>query len=290
MKSLFRPRVGGRINRSPAGTFFVFLILIVVSAFMMLPFVYSILQSLKPMEELFAFPPRFFVVNPTLENFRQMFRLSNSLWVPFSRYVFNSVFVAVVGTTLYVFIASMAAYALAAGDFKGKKLINEIIVKALLFSSPVLAVMQYFLIAKAHMLNTYWALMLPVLAAPLGVFLMRQFIVQMVPVAILESARIDGAGVFSIFWRIVMPIVKPAYMTLIMFTFQSLWNTAGSNFIYEESYKVLPTVMGQIASGGIARAGVGAASAVLLMIPPIIVFFFTQNQVLETMATSGIKE
>ena len=290
MKKIFSAGTGLHANRSAAGTAVVFLILLFTSLLMMMPFVYSIVQSLKPMEELFAFPPKFFVQNPTTENYQKLFQLTENLWVPFSRYVFNSVFVSVAGTALYILVASMAAYSLAFGDFPGAKLINEIVVQALLFSSSVLAVSQYVILAKGRMLNTYWAVILPALSAPLGLFLMRQFMEQMIPKSMLEAAQIDGAGTFTTFWRVVMPVVKPAWLTLIIFTFQSLWSGAGNKYIYREDLKVLPTVLSQISAGGMARAGVAAAAAVVLMIPPILVFMAAQRNVLETMATSGIKE
>lgn len=290
MKKIFSAGTGLHANRSAAGTAVVFLILLFTSLLMMMPFVYSIVQSLKPMEELFAFPPKFFVQNPTTENYQKLFQLTENLWVPFSRYVFNSVFVSVAGTALYILAASMAAYSLAFGDFPGAKLFNEIVVQALLFSSSVLAVSQYVILAKGRMLNTYWAVILPALSAPLGLFLMRQFMEQMIPKSMLEAAQIDGAGTFTTFWRVVMPVVKPAWLTLIIFTFQSLWSGAGNKYIYRENLKVLPTVLSQISAGGMARAGVAAAAAVVLMIPPILVFMAAQRNVLETMATSGIKE
>ncbi len=290
MKRRFSKRNRLHGARSRGGTIFIFLILLLAGSFSAMPLVYSVLQSLKPLEELFAFPPRFFVMNPTMENYSQLFQLTDSLWVPFTRYLFNSLFVAVVGTVAYVIIASMAAYSLAVGSFPGGKLINQIIVKALLFSSPVLMVSQYLILSRTRMLNTYRAMLLPTLAAPLGLFLMRQFIVQMIPTSIIEAAKIDGASVFRIFWKVVMPMVKPAWLTLSIFTFQSLWAGAGAAYIYKEEYKVLPTVLNQIAAGGIARAGVAAAASVILIIPPIIFFILVQSRVLETMSASGIKE
>jgi ABC-type glycerol-3-phosphate transport system permease component len=143
--------------------------------------------------------------------------------------------------------------------------------------------------AKLGMINTYWALILPSVAGTLGLFLMRNFMVSL-PFSLIESANIDGAGLFRIFWQIVMPNVKPAWLTLLIFTFQGLWNGAGSRFIYTESLKVLPTILGQISSAGIARAGVGSAVAVVMMIPPIITFLLVESNVLETMAHSGIKD
>lgn len=290
MRSVFKAQVGNTVSRSKFGTWMIMACLVVLSAFMMFPILYSLMQSFKPSEELFAFPPKIVVENPTLDNYSNLFRLTNSLWVPFSRYVFNSVFVSVAGTFVYVIIASMAAYSLAYGRFFGKSTVNEIIVKALLFSSPVTAVAQYLIISRLGMLNTYWALLLPALSAPLGVFLMRQFIVQMIPTALVEAARIDGADEFMVLFRVVIPVVKPAIMTLVLFTFQSLWNTTGNTFIYDEGHKVLPTVMNELIASGISRQGEGSAAIILLMLPPVVIFFLTQSKVIQTMASSGIKE
>lgn len=288
---IFSTGVGSRrVNRSVAGTIFIVLVLLLVCAFMSLPFVYSIIQSLKPLDELFMFPPRFFVQQPTLSNFRQLLSMTNSLWVPFERYIFNSLFITVVGTFISVLISSMAAYPLAMAQFPGSRLYNQVIVYALLFSSPVIGVAQYILIAKTNMLDTYFALLLPSLSSTLGLFLMRQFMTQMIPVPIIESGKIDGASTFRIFWKLVMPMVRPAWLTLIIFSMQTFWNGNGSNYIYSEELKVLPTVLNQIASSGIARAGVAAAAAVVLMVPPILVYVIAQRNVLETMASSGIKE
>lgn len=290
MKNIFKSQVGQRVSRSFFCTFMIMLLLILLSILMMFPFVYAIMQSLKPAEEIFAFPPKLFVRSPSFDNFRSLFNIASSLTVTFSRYVFNSVFISVIGTLVYALIASMAAYSLAFGRFAGKKLLNDLIIKALLFSSPVTAVAQYLIIASFNMLNTYWAILLPSLALPMGVFLMRQFLVQMIPMSIIEAARIDGLNEFSLLLRIIMPVVKPALLTLVLFTFQTLWNASGASFIYEEAFKVLPSVMAELAAGGISRAGEGAAATILLMVPPVLVFFFTESNVIETMATSGIKE
>ena len=290
MKSILTSPNRTRGTGSRAGTAVIFLILLLAGSFSLLPLVYSVVQSVKPMEELFVFPPRFWVSNPTAENYRELFRLTDSLWVPFSRYLFNSAFVSLVGTVAYVLIASMAAYALTIGRFRGRLLFNQIVVKALLFSSPVLMVAQYLILSRAGMLNTYYAMILPTLAAPLGLFLMRQFMEQMVPFAVIEAARIDGSSEWRTLWKIVMPMVRPAWLTLSIFTFQSLWAGAGAAYIYKEEFKVLPTVLNQIASGGTARAGVAAAASVLLILPPVVFFLLVQRRVIETMSASGIKE
>lgn len=278
-----------RFNRGLAGSIFFFLVLVVLGAFMVLPLVFSVVNAFKPLEEFFIFPPKFYVVNPTLDNFRDLFALTSNLWVPFSRYVFNSVFVSVTATIGHLLVSSMAAYVLSKHEFKGKKALNSVIVVAMMFSSTVMAIPQYLIAANLGFIDTYLALITPILGAPLGVFLMRQYM-EGVPHSIIESARLDGAGEMRICWRIIMPSIKPAWITVIIFTFQNIWNSSGGNLIYSEQIKVLPTVLSQISSSGMTRAGVGAAVSLFLMIPPVLVFVITQSQVVETMASSGIKE
>ena len=282
-------RTGRMLGRSRWGNFIMFSLLILCGAFMVLPIVYSSLQSFKPLNEINLFPPRFFVTRPTLSNYGKLFQLSANLWVPFSRYVFNSVFVSVVVTALNVIIASMCAYPLAKYTFPGSKLIFRTIVVALLFSSQVTYIPQYVLLSKMGMINTYWAMILPPLASTLGLYLMRQYMIAL-PDSLMEAAKLDGAGEYRIFWQIVMPNVKPAWLTLMIFSFQAVWNSANNTYIYKEQLKTLPTVMSQLAAGGVARVGVGAASSVILMLPPVLLFVFTQTNIIDTMATSGMKD
>ena len=278
-KGLSRSRIGNAVS---------FTFLLSIGLFIILPIYFSIINALKPISELFLFPPRFIVYNPTLENFLGIFRVQAQSLIPAERYLFNSIFVTVASTAGYVLIASMAAYPLAKHKFTGKKVLQKIIIFAILFRPEVTSLPQYMLMARMGILDSFWALILPHMAGSFGVFLMAQFM-SSVPDEILESAKIDGAGDKYIFFKIVFPSVKPAWLTLIIFTFIGSWATAGSQFTYSESMKLLPTMMAQINSGGIIRAGVSAAVAVLLMIPPIVVFLFSQNSVIETMAYSGIK-
>ena len=278
-----------RVNRSTGGNILVFIMLVVLGGFMLLPVLYTVVQAFKPMEELFIFPPRFTVQNPTLKNFKLIGQLVDNLWVPISRYTFNSVFVSAAGTAGNVVIASMAAYPLAKNDFPGKKFLFKIVTVALLFSGGVLGLAQYIIMAKLHMINTYWALILPSVATPMGLFLMKQFM-EGISTSLLEAARIDGMNEFQIYWSIVMPNVKPAWLTMIIFAFQGMWSMTGGNFIYKEELKMLPTALAQIQSGGIARAGVAAAANLLMFIPPVIMFLVTQSSIMETMAHAGIKE
>lgn len=279
-----------RLSRSKAGDIGVFIFLLLICAFMILPMLYSVIQAFKPLDELFLYPPRFFVRNPTTQNFSDVFYLTESLEVPFLRYIFNSVFITVAGTAIYIILASAAGYALGKGTFKGKSALSALVVWALLFRPEVTAIPQYVIVSKLGMVNTYWALILPALASTMGVFLIRQFVVVAIPDATLEAARIDGASEYRIFFKIVMPGIKPALMTAIIFTFQSLWNSAsGTQFIFSEKLKGLPNVLSTIVAGGIARAGAASAVSVILMIPPIIVFLISQSSVMETMTHSGLK-
>lgn len=278
-----------RPNRSLAGDVTNAVVLLIFAAFTALPMVYAICNAFKPLDEIFMFPPRFFVRNPTLDNFRDLFLLMAQSWVPFSRYIFNTLFITAVGTAGHVIIASMAAYVLEKHRFPGSKLFFNIVVTSLMFSPVVTAIPNYMVMAKLNWLDTYWALVIPAFGYSLGLFLMKQFMIT-VPDSLIESARIDGASEFRIFWQIVMPCVKPGWLTLIIFSFQSLWGNTGGTFIYSEELKPLPYALNQILMGGFARAGVGAAVVFIMMIIPIIMFMITQSNVIETMATSGFKD
>lgn len=277
-----------RISRSKSGDVVLIFLLVLMAAFMSLPIILSVVNAFKPLEEIFVFPPRFYVVNPTTQNFRQLMQLSSSLWVPFSRYIFNSVFVSVVVTFVHIIFAAMCAYPLAKGNFPGRKQIFSTIQMALLFTGGTLAIPLYLMMSLMHMVNTYWAVILPPIAGALGLFLMRQFMIQ-IETETLESARIDGAGEFYIFWNIVMPLVKPAWLTLLIFSFKDIWNAPATAYIYSEELKALPTALNQIATGGIARTGVAAAAALVMLVPPVIVFIISQSSVIDTMSYSGIK-
>lgn len=276
-------------TRSPFVTALIFLFLVALGVFMALPLVYAVMQAFKPLEELFIFPPRFFVTNPTIQNFKSLGFLISNLWIPFERYLYNTVFVSVVTTVLYLVVATLAAYPLAKHNFAGKKFINELITLALMFSSAVISLPQYIIMSKLNLIDTFGAIIFPSLASTMGIYLCINYL-QTLPDSILESARIDGAGEYRIWFKIVLPNIKPAIMTVLIFQFQGSWNSTGGSFIFSENLKMLPTAVSQIASAGIARSGVGAAGSLLMMIPPILVFVLSQSRVMETMAHSGIKD
>lgn len=278
------------LSRSKGGTIAISVFLIIACVFTALPLVYSIIQSLKPVGEIFMYPPRFYVINPTINNYTQIYSLIGNLDIPFTRYLFNSLFVTIVGTLFYLIIASLAGYSLAKGNYRGKNFISALIVFALLFRPEVTAIPQYLIVSGMGLVNTYWASLLPPLAGTMGVFLIKQFVISGVPDEVLEAARIDGAGELRIFTEIVIPSMRPAVMTVLIFTFQGIWNGGGARqYIFSESLKDLPTALSTIAGGGLARAGAAAAVSVILMFPPILVFLISQHSVMETMTHSGLK-
>ena len=278
------------LSRSAGGDAGITVILVLLGAFMFLPMAYVLMQSVKPLDELWMYPPRFYVMRPTLNNYKDLFTLMNSSWVPFSRYIFNTILTSVAGTFGHLFIASMCAYALAKIKFPGGKFIFKTIQTSLMFHSTVTAITSFILMSTFHMVDTYWAIIVPAWGYTLGLYLMKQFMDTNVTDAVLESARLDGASELRTYWTIAMPMVKPAWLTLIIYSFQSLWNQGSSIYIYSEQYKSFNYAIGQITAGGIKRAGASAASQVLMMMVPILVFVITQSNIIETMGSSGMKD
>ena len=267
----------------------IYFLLIFMGCLMVFPLVFAISSSLKPLDELFRFPPTLFPKHATFDNFSDLIVTMGQSWVPFSRYLVNTVLITFLGTFGHLIIASMAAFVLAKYDFPGGKTFFAIVTTALMFSGYVTGIPNYVIMNKLGMIDTYWALLLPAFAAPIGLFMMKQFM-EGLPTALIEAAHIDGAGEFRIFWHIVMPNVKPAWLTVIIFSVQSLWNTSASTVIYSEAKKTLVYALQQIQAGGIARTGQAAAVTVVVMAVPIIIFIFSQSRILETMASSGIKD
>lgn len=285
MKISIRAR---RLSRSGAGDTLVLALLLIGGAFSALPLVFAISNAFKPLNELFIFPPQFFVRNPTLRNFQDLLVLMANSWVPMSRYVFNSLFIVLMGMAGNVLFASLAAFVLAKHKFPGNRLVNEMIVLSLMFAPAVTAIPNYLTLSYLRMINTYWAIIIPSWGSTLGLYLVRNFIDAMVPDSLLEAARIDGASELRIYWQIVMPIIKPAWLTLTILLFQQLWGNTGGQFIYAEQLKPLPYALNQIIAGGIARQGVGAAATLIMMSIPIILFMINQSKIVETMSTSGL--
>ncbi|MBE6543877.1 MAG: carbohydrate ABC transporter permease [Ruminococcaceae bacterium] len=278
------------LNRSAGGDAGMTVFLVLLGAFMFLPMFYAIVQSLKPLDELLRFPPRFLVYNPTLKNYADLFRLMNTSWVPFSRYIFNTVLITVAGTGGNLIFGSLAAYVFAKMRFPGRQVMFQLVVYSLMFHSTVGAIASFIIMSTLGMVDTYWAMIIPSWGSTLGLYLMKNFMDTTVSDAVLESARLDGAKEFMIFLKIAMPMVKPAWLTLIVYSFQSLWNYGSTIYIYSEQLKTFNYAINQILAGGIVRSGAGAASGVVMMLVPVIVFLITQSNIIETMSTSGMKD
>jgi putative chitobiose transport system permease protein len=278
-----------KLNRSRAGNSLLFGLMIICGLFMVLPLVMIVNNALKPLDELFQFPPKIFVRNPTLESFSDLFVLMNDTWVPFSRYILNTLIITIGGTVGHVLVASLAAYPLAKHDFPGKKILFRMVVLSMMFSWTVTQIPNYMIISWLHINNTYAALILPAWQFGMGLYLMKQFMEQL-PDSLMESARLDGASEYSIFFKIVMPNVKPAWLTLAIFQFQQMWGNTGGMFLRNEELKPLQYALQQITAGGAARAGASAAVTFIIAAIPITFFLVCQSNILETMTTSGMKE
>ncbi len=279
-----------RYTRSRFGNFFYFTILFAAGLFTVLPLIYSVITSLKPLDELLAFPPRFYVVRPTFANYTALPSLISKLSVPLSRYIFNSLFISLITTVLHVVIASMASFVLVIWKKNRMIKILFIVVQfSLLYNAYTLSIPQYLIFSETRIIDTYLVYILPYLPSALGVFLMKQYMESSIPEALIEAARIDGAGYFRIFFKITFPLVKPCWMTLALFAFRDMWAIQPNGTVFSEQIRTLPMIMSQITAGGLARSGSAMAATVLLMIPPIIVYAISQGNVMETMSSAGIK-
>ena len=288
IKRLFSNRTD-RVSRSRSGDFLMFLFIGTAAVFCALPLVMSIGMSLKPIHELYVFPPTLWPRSLTGDNYKMLFTLLSTGQVAFSRYAFNTVFITVVTTACHVVFASMAAYPLAKGDFPGKKLLHQMVLLALMFVPAIADVINYMTISDLGWLDTYMAAIAPNLATSVGLFLITNYMTT-IPNSLLEAAKIDGCTEFRIYSSVIMPICKPAWLTLIIIMFQNIWGQTHTAYIYKESMKTLPYALTQITKGGYIRAGAAQAVGVLMLVVPAVIFVFNQSKILETMASSGIKE
>lgn len=277
------------LSRSKWGTMGIFLFLLIIAVFMSVPLIYTILQSIKPIEEYYIYPPKFFVMNPTLDNYRAILDSVDSLGVPFTRYLFNAVFTTVAGTAAYLCLALITAYPIAKSHIRGVKILNALLVYAMLFHNDTMSMLRFVVMSYMGIIDTYWAIILPNLAGTMGVFLLAQFMRGNIPDSVLEAARIDGAGEIKILFKIVAPSVKAGLLTVFIFVFQSYWNSGNSPYIYSEELKHISAAMTSISLSGITRAGSGMAVTLILMIPTVVIFLWNQRSIMNTVAHSGLK-
>jgi len=268
------------------------LVLLPISLVMLLPLLFIFNHALKPFEELFAFPPRFLVKNPTLVNFRNLFALTGTSGIPMSRYLFNSLIVTILVIVISILISTMAGYALSKLNFKGKRLLNEINTIALMFVGVAVTIPRYLIIEKLGLIDSFWIHVLPYLAIPVGLFLVKQFIDQ-IPSDLIDAARIDGANDWQIYRKIVVPLIKPAIATIMILSFQTVWNSADTSatYINTDSLKTFAFYMGTLTTNtnAVAGQGMAAAASLIMFVPNLIIFIILQSKVIDTMAHSGIK-
>jgi ABC-type glycerol-3-phosphate transport system permease component len=292
MAALFK-RKSRTGRRSRQATALEYIVITLVAMFTLLPIVYMVSTAFKPLEEMFLYPPRFFVRHPTARNFADLLIAMDALSVPFARYLFNSLFVTAATVTAGVILSSMAAYPLAKYPrMPGNKLFFSIVISTLMFAPEVTQIPRYLIVDRLGLIDTYAGLIVPVIAGSYGLFLMKQFMEQL-PIELIEAAKVDGASEWKIFWRVVMPLVRPAWITLIIFSFIGTWNDFFTPLVFtrSEQMKTLPLVMSAIGGGPgvVARWGAVAAASLVVTIPTFILFVLLQRFVMETMAHSGIK-
>ena len=285
---------GKRINpqKFERGQIKIMIILLPLLIFMAMPLVYIANHAFKPMDELFAFPPTFFVKNATLENFEKLIKFSRTSGVPMSRYVFNSLIVTVLTVGLSLLFTTMSAFALAKLKFKGRDMMMNVNQMALMFVATAVLIPRYLVIAKLGLIDNIWAHILPLMAYPVALFLVKQFTEQ-VPDSLIEAAYIDGASDVTVYRKIVIPMIKPAIATATILVFQQVWtNVETSNYyINDDSMKTLTFYMNSMinVNNTVAGQGMSAAATLILFIPNLVLFIILQNGVMNTMAHSGIK-
>lgn len=268
------------------------LFILPITLFMLLPLVYIFNHAFKPLEELFYYPPRFFVVNPTFENFRRLFALTGISGIPMSRYLFNSLIVTVLVLFFSVLISTLAGYALSKLHFKGKRIMNEVNTIALMFVGVAVMIPRYLVVERLGLIDNFFVHVLPYLAIPVGLFLVKQFIDQ-IPNELIDASRVDGATEWQIYTKIILPLIKPAIATIVILSFQAVWNSADTSqtYINNDSLKTFAFYMATLTNNtnGVAGQGMGAAASLIMFVPNLVIFIIMQSKVMDTMAHSGIK-
>lgn len=275
------------LNRSKGGDVGIAILLFILGAVMFVPMWYQVINAFKPLGERNLTPPKFYVMKPTFQNFFDLFSNINSTWVPISRYIFNTIIISVAATFGCLVLGSLTAYALSKIKFPGRIVMFKMIQYSLMISATITGIANFFVFVGLGWLNTYWISIVPVWASTLGLYLMKNFIDQNIPDEMIEAARIDGAGELRIYWQIVMPLVKPAWLTLLVTTFQQVWNAGASVYVWDESLKTFNTAIANIST---VSVGASSAGTVLMMSVPIIIFIVNQSKVVETMGSSGMKD
>ncbi len=289
MKKLRTRKHSVVLNRGAGGDISITIILAIFGCFMFLPVYYLIITAFKPIGEMFLMPPNFYVIKPTMQNFVDLFASMTSTWVPISRYAFNTIYISLAATVGCLIIGSLAAYSISKVRFPGSNGVFQLIVYSLMISSTVTGIANFILYVALGWLNTYTISIVPVWASTLGLYLMKNFIDASVPDSMIEAARLEGASEFRIYLTIVMPLVKPAWLTLMVTVFQQVWNAGASSYVYSENLKTFAESITSIISAA-GTQGAGSAATVIMMSVPIAIFIVSQSKIVETMGSSGMKD
>lgn len=285
---------GKKINpkKFEPGQLKILLIILPLVIFMGMPIIFIVNHAFKPMEELFAFPPTFFVRGPTLENFTKLMKFYDSSGIPLSRYVFNSLIVTGITMLLALLLTTMTAFALAKIKFKGRDMLTQINQIAIMFVSTAVLIPRYLVICQLGLIDNILAHVLPLVAMPVALFLVKQFVEQ-VPDSLLEAAYMDGATDWAVYWKVIMPMIRPAMATAAILIFQQVWTNmeTSSYFFNDDSMKTLTFSMNTLvnANNSVAGQGMSAAASLIMFVPNLVLFIILQNKVMNTMASSGIK-
>jgi multiple sugar transport system permease protein len=278
-----------------------YLLLIVLALMFVAPFAYMVSASFQPLEQMFRLPPKWIPDDPTLDNYKQFFGSGRNI----GRWVFNSLYVAGTITVISVFFSALIAYTFAKRTFPGRDFLFLLTLATLMLPTEVLIIPQYLILRAfplmggndlfgqgGHgLLDSYWGLIVPHVASGFSIFLLRQYMRSAVPDELIDAARIDGAGHFRIFWRVVMPLCKPALAAVAIFTFQFFWTDLLGPLIVissEELY-TLPLGLTTFTLPNRSLWNLIMAGSVLATIPMIVIFFSFQRLFVRGISLSGIK-
>lgn len=268
------------------------LMVLPIATFMILPLLYIFNHAFKPFDELIEYPPRFFVRRPTFDNLVELFDAATTTGIPVSRYLFNSIIITVSVVLLSIFLSTLTGYALSKMKFHVNKYISQINTIAMMFVGTAVVIPRYIIVENLGLIDNFFVHIIPMIAIPVGLFLVKQFIDQ-IPNELIEAAKIDGASHFKIYLTIILPLIKPAIATIAILSFQAVWNNAdiSSTYINSDSLKTFAYYMATLSSSSnvVAGAGMSAVATLIMFIPNLVIFIFLQSKVMSTMVHSGIK-
>ena len=263
-----------------------------VGLFMLLPIIFLFNHAFKPLNELFLYPPTIFVQQPTWRNFEQLLLHSSAGLVPFTRYLFNSAVISAISTAAVILVSTMAGYVLSKHHFHFKAIIMGLILISLMFAPETVAIPRYLVISELGLKDTYFAHILPFIASPIAVFLMKQFIDQ-IPASLTDAAKLDGATDMYIFTRIIIPLTAPAVATVSIITFQAVYLDVETStfFMTKETMKTLAYYATALTVNvpGVAATSLAAAIGLIMFLPNLIMFLLFQRKMIQTMLHSGVK-